>query len=794
MLCRHPPPASGRDDDLMVLKNILDDILQKTDVDLKRDKILFAPDFKIAQNLLKLLDTNAKYRVFIPEFPILHLRKSKITNLISAYKSTGLIHILRYMKDDDNEKEWTKLLTIENIETATRNIWRLSVALHTCFFVCFINTLTPEEANELKMMLKTSVSVIQDRWDMKYTDFITKGQNQNATFCLHFELMSHCDEIIAIAVSERIGGTVGYNLLLANVKSSLPFSFLNGASSYAGFCTKLLLEHYSASPFHQGLKQRLYSSPHNESSFNFGLDTSREIDHRTAKKCVRPGSTMTSLIPKMATVDDQRKNHTMTKSLLTGIDDEDDTDLEDHRAVKSCASKYIFKELSVSDKEHILRTAKLVLRMNALSVETQKTPKNMYHPSTPELSDTVLDKTTYSIGDYLIKRYCCEKGMLGLSEHNLPNIAGYNGPKILLNRVKAMKSVTINRTRCKPKAETRPEHLKVEESRQKKVLRLAKVIDCFSSIQNTCQAIVKPDCTKSTTNKSMGVKKALHHVLKKCFLQNQEMTPDNIAEVENTVSGLLMFNFKEVPIQVANNTSVVIVEFAGAKFKAFASTGESYLRYISIGIIKKLLKDLPHLDRMIICEEKYSFTPDDLKAATRSKRQKKDQISIHHLKDESEIITNSTFSKKAATTTGLGKRIVSNFLALHLNQLDIKADICIDVDSEALMKTCECTSATDCKYTPFSTPMRAFFQKDNGYCRSEEVEHIKQRKGEAEMSQADWLMDVKDSLAEGQSVVNYVTSADIDTVVINLFAVSLFWPRDENWDFKWPVHIQKKKA
>ncbi|CAC5405584.1 unnamed protein product [Mytilus coruscus] len=133
LLCRHPPPASGRDDDILVLKKMLDDIPIKTDVNLKEDKIIFAPDYKIAKNLLKLIDTTEKYKVFTPEFPILNLRKSKITNLISAYKATGLLHILRYMKDEENEKDWTKLLTIENIETATRNIWRLSVALHLSF-------------------------------------------------------------------------------------------------------------------------------------------------------------------------------------------------------------------------------------------------------------------------------------------------------------------------------------------------------------------------------------------------------------------------------------------------------------------------------------------------------------------------------------------------------------------------------------------------------------------------------------------------------------------------------------
>lgn len=59
---------------------------------MKEDKIIFAPDYKIAKNLLKIIDSTEKLKkVFTPEFPILHLRKSKITNLISAYKATKKI-------------------------------------------------------------------------------------------------------------------------------------------------------------------------------------------------------------------------------------------------------------------------------------------------------------------------------------------------------------------------------------------------------------------------------------------------------------------------------------------------------------------------------------------------------------------------------------------------------------------------------------------------------------------------------------------------------------------------------
>jgi hypothetical protein len=53
-------------------------------------------------------------------------------------------------------------------------------------------------------------------------------------------ILCHCGEILGISIAERTGGADGYNLLLGCVKSSLPFAFLNGATSYASFCVDLL--------------------------------------------------------------------------------------------------------------------------------------------------------------------------------------------------------------------------------------------------------------------------------------------------------------------------------------------------------------------------------------------------------------------------------------------------------------------------------------------------------------------------------------------------------------------------
>ncbi|CAC5360077.1 unnamed protein product [Mytilus coruscus] len=560
LLCRHPPPASGRDGDILVLKKVLDDILIKTDVN-------------IAKNLLKLIDTTEKYKVFTPEFPILHLRKSKITNLISAYKATGLLHNLRYMKDEEYAKDWTKLLTIVKIETATRNIWRLSVALHLSFFVCFLSTFSKEDSRSLMKLLDESQTEIQPQWGEHFD--ITHG---------------HCDNIVAIAVSERIGEEKGYNLLLANVKSSLPFSFLNNASRYAGFCIRLILAHYSASPFLQKLKHSLYSAPHNDSPIIFELDTSREIDHRTVKKCIRPTSTISLVLPKMSTVDEKRQTHIMRMSLLTGRDEDDGVATQDIKSAKSCASKYLQKKkLSANDIKHFIQTTTLILKMNAPSTEGQKIPKNIYPPSKPDISETLLDKSTYQIGHYLIKRYLCTNGILGLNE------------------------------------EVGTHQIRTEEATE--------------------------DCTKSTTNKSLGVKKALTSILNIC-LTELTTNPSTSEEIVPLINDLLMFDFRCVPNLISSNTKVAIVEFVGAKFRTFATTGESYIKYVT-------------------------------------------------------------------------------------GELDIQADIIIDVDREAVYGQCECEDSDKCTYPLFTTPVRAVFTQGNGLQHSENLTMIKQRKGEAELSQAD---------------------------------------------------------
>ncbi|CAC5405586.1 unnamed protein product [Mytilus coruscus] len=147
------------------------------------------------------------------------------------------------------------------------------------------------------------------------------------------------------------------------------------------------------------------------------------------------------------------------------------------------------------------------------------------------------------------------------------------------------------------------------------------------------------------------------------------------------------------------------------------------------GIINKLLRELQNLQRIIICEEKYSFTPDVFKAATRQKRQTKDPVTIAHLKEKDEIISRGKFSKKAAITTGLGKKAVSNYLGKHMTELDIQADIIIDVDSEAVYGQCQCEDLDKCTCPLFTTPVRAVFTQGNGFSTFGKFDYDQAAKG-----------------------------------------------------------------
>ena len=168
MICRHPPPAIGRDDSITKLREVLDEVLIKSgnnsNSSLLDSRILFAPDQKIGNNLLKLREQDTKYGVFLPEFPLLHLRKSKITNLCTGYKEAGILQLLMYMNDDEKEKDWMKLVEATHIEHATRNIKRLSLTIHLFLMVLYLRSLSADAASQFLLMLDSQNADDTIKW------------------------------------------------------------------------------------------------------------------------------------------------------------------------------------------------------------------------------------------------------------------------------------------------------------------------------------------------------------------------------------------------------------------------------------------------------------------------------------------------------------------------------------------------------------------------------------------------------------------------------------------------------
>ena len=373
-------PAVGRDDDISKIREILDDVLLKlghlTNAEGQTNRILCGPDHKVGNSVLKLMSVNEKYASFLPEFPLLHLRKSMITILFSAYNDAGLFHILRYMRDDDKQ-EWSNLVSVHHIDMATRNVRRLSIALHLAFLITFAKTLPESECELFLYEARHSQHVeVSTKWSERLERFMDKGTSNNATFALHRDMMKHCDKVVAVALAERLGGKQGYELLLATVKSSLAFSFINGASSYGPYCVQLLYHHYSAGYFHARMKESLFTTPIGKSNKNFACDTKREMDHLEAVKGFRSGSTLSSVTARMSLIDSLNE---ASKS-------------RNDRAAAEFADDDSFGwSVTEANLSHIYPTALLLLRRCGLSLKENHVPFNVYSSTPTALPPSILD-------------------------------------------------------------------------------------------------------------------------------------------------------------------------------------------------------------------------------------------------------------------------------------------------------------------------------------------------------------------------------------------------------------------
>ena len=776
LLCRHPPPATGRDDDEAKIKEILDDTLLKlgylTSEERRANRILCGPDNKIGSCLLKLMSSNEKYHLFLPEFPLLHLRKSMITILFSSYQDAGLVHMLKYMRDDDQEN-WSRLISTHHIDAATKNVKRLGQAINLAFLVTFAKNLPVTECemflNDINSLEPAAVST---KWSGHLERFLDEGSERNATFALHREIMRHCIDISAVSLAERLGGSQGYQLLLAAVKSSVAFSFVNGASSYGPYCVQLMYHHYSAGHFHQKLKETLYTTPFGNSTKNFGCDTKREMDHLDALKGFRTGSTLSSVTSRMSLIDSLNEaSRRRTDINMTHIDE----------------TENVTWSVSDVDMGHIHPTAALILRRKALSIEENHIPCNVYSKEPTALPASILDSNSRSVAEYLIKKFCVKENLFGCKESGIHQDHEITGPSDLGQRAKRTKGTTLKRTLKSKVTILKTEKQASEENRKKLVARKAKEIDSLTSQVNACQAFLKPDSSKPKVFKSLGMQRAILEQVQNC-LRSLQLIDSGFS---NQIDDYLQLGIQHIPSIFTTNTKFATLEFAGVKFKtANCTSGCLYLHFCET-LITKSLREFPNVTDLIVCEEKYSHTPDDFKQATRSQRQSKVTTTIDHLKTTTSVLSDTAYNKDVLTKTAEGKALISKYLADNIDKLSIQKNIQLSIDSELIQESCECIQ--ECSCTPAAIPVMKTFYENQLPSDSVQRKDIKQRKGEAEMSQVDWLIQNAHNLHPGEAAVSILTSGDIDALYIHLFALSRHWPRDKYGTFPSPVYVVLQK-
>ena len=88
------------------------------------------------------------------------------------------------------------------------------------------------------------------------------------------------------------------------------------------------------------------------------------------------------------------------------------------------------------------------------------------------------------------------------------------------------------------------------------------------------------------------------------------------------------------------------VEFAGTKFKANVTLGRDYLNFCNYTYcIQYIMRSFPNVKEIIVCEEKYSKTPDILKSQKGARRK------VQLLENKSETGDNVPLKSPLHTST-----------------------------------------------------------------------------------------------------------------------------------------------
>ena len=335
--------------------------------------------------------------------------------------------------------------------------------------------------------------------------------------------------------------------MLATSKSSLPFSFVNGATAYSPYCIQLLYEHFRAGPFHQKLKKTLFSTPRPDSIVNMACDTKREIDHQDVTKSFRSASTMPSVMRRMCLVDRLGEVKNMRSMSKQKKDDDDD---------------HLGWNVSSMDIRHIQPVVKMILQEGGLSTEERQLPFNVYSSRKCMLSSSILNKHTHDVARFLMMRYLSIEGLFGCTASDVPDIANLAGPQDLISKAKRSKGITIRRNGGRVVIPEMTERQTKEVTRQNILNKEIKRTKGLTSEMNACQALVKPDCSKYNVAKARGMQQALISHLGD-ILDSTTGKPDDLVQS----LGLILTRQTSLPKDLSSTVTLATMEFAGAKFK-----------------------------------------------------------------------------------------------------------------------------------------------------------------------------------------------------------------------------------
>lgn len=216
MLKLHPPPFEGRDDDIVKVREVLNDLLRKTGytqmpIQSIKDRIILAPDHKIAQHVFSLRKKSILFRkAFVLEFPLLHLTKSTIVCLLSAYSSAGLSHLMTLMGTEDDDKAWQHLSCVTHITTAVKRITRLCVAFQLCLLLKFLEHLPTDSRDAAMTTLRDNDFSKLEMLQSEYDQFVSSGCDHDSVFRLHNDMLKHMLTVVGLSLAEKMGGVAGY--------------------------------------------------------------------------------------------------------------------------------------------------------------------------------------------------------------------------------------------------------------------------------------------------------------------------------------------------------------------------------------------------------------------------------------------------------------------------------------------------------------------------------------------------------------------------------------------------------